>query len=168
MAKLPLDAADLRILAALQAHGPLSKTKLADLVHLSPTPCWERVRRLKSAGYVRGFHADIALDRLGDVTRVVVTVALANHRKSDFDRFEARIAAMDEVVDCVATGGGADYVLTVVAPSLSAFQRLMETLLEADLGISRYVTYIVTREIKTARPNLTALFAAAGKTPRAG
>jgi len=50
MKKTALDAADIRILSALQRHGQLSKTKLAELVNLSPTPCWARLDRLKSAG----------------------------------------------------------------------------------------------------------------------
>ncbi|HSH41445.1 MAG TPA: Lrp/AsnC family transcriptional regulator, partial [Arenicellales bacterium] len=35
-----LDAIDIRILSAVQKHGPLSKTKLAEIVNLSPSPCW--------------------------------------------------------------------------------------------------------------------------------
>jgi Lrp/AsnC family transcriptional regulator of ectoine degradation len=154
-----LDATDIRILSAVQKHGPLSKAKLAEIVNLSPTPCWERLTRLKAAGFIRGFHAEIALDRIAAVTQVVVTVSLAQHRKSDFDRFEAHIRDTDEIIRCVATGGGMDYVMTVVSPSLAAFLELMESLLAAELGIERYMTYIVTREVKSELPNLTRLVA---------
>lgn len=155
-----LDATDIRILSAVQKHGQLSKTKLAEIVNLSATPCWARLSRLRSAGYIRGYHADIALERVIDVTRVVVTVSLTHHRKADFDRFEARIRAIDEIINCVATGGGIDYVMTVVTSSLSAFQTLMEELLAAeDLGIDRYTTYFATRLIKAEQPNLAKLVA---------
>ena len=123
-----LDATDIRILSAVQAHGQLSKTQLARIVNLSPTPCWERLTRLKAAGFIRGYRADIALDRIADFTRVVVTVSLAQHRKADFDRFEAAIRAREEITRCIATGGGMDYVMTVIAPSLAAFQELMDAL----------------------------------------
>ena len=161
MAKLALDATDIRILSAVHKHGHLSKARLGEIVNLSPSPCLARLNRLKAAGYIRGYHADIALDRIRDVTQVIVTIALTHHRKSDFERFEARIAGLDEVVECIATGGGMDYVLKVYTPSLTAFQDLMERLLEAELGIDRYMTYIVTRQIKNARPNLAALLAGA-------
>ena len=62
MKKTRLDATDVRILSAVQKHGPLSKTKLAELVNLSPTPCWARLDRLKKAGLIRGYRAEIALD----------------------------------------------------------------------------------------------------------
>jgi Lrp/AsnC family transcriptional regulator of ectoine degradation len=152
-----LDATDLRILAAVQAHGRLSKTRLAELVNLSPTPCWARLTRLTEAGFIRGYHADIALDRLGDFSQVVVTVSLSQHRKADFDRFETHIRGLPEITDCVATGGGMDYVMRVHCRNLAAFQAVMEGLLEAELGIDRYMTYIVTRQVKSALPNLADL-----------
>lgn len=154
-----LDATDIRILSAVQRHGQLSKTRLAELVNLSPTPCWARLARLRRAGYIRGYHADIALERVVDATRVIVTVALNSHRKADFDKFEAHINSLDEVINCVSTGGGLDYILTVVAPSLSAFQEVMDDLLAADLSIDRYTTYFATRLVKAEQPNLAKLAA---------
>ncbi|MWJ27008.1 winged helix-turn-helix transcriptional regulator [Halomonas sp. ZH2S] len=157
MRKIAIDAADIRILCAVQQHGQLSKIKLSELVNLSPTPCWVRFNRLKAAGLIRGYHADIALDKIAAVTTVIVTVSLKEHRKSDFDRFENHIGQVDGIVECIATGGGMDYVLKVVAPSLPAFQHVMEELLSAELGIDRYMTYIATREIKSTQPNLANL-----------
>lgn len=157
-----LDAADIRILSAVQKHGQLSKVRLAEIVNLSPTPCWARLHRLKTAGLIRGYRGDIALDRIGDFTQVIVTAALTHHRKSDFDRFEAHIRELDEITECIATGGGMDYVLKFFCPSLAAFQSLMESLLAAELGIERYMTYIVTREVKSGPPNLAGLTARTG------
>lgn len=152
-----LDAVDIRILAALQKHGQLSKAKLAEQVNLSPTPCWARLDRLKAAGLIHGYKAEIALDRIVDFTQVIVTVSLTRHQKSDFDRFEEMIDRLDEITLCVATGGGMDYVLHVFTPSLPAFQNLMERLLAAEIGINRYMTYIVTRRIKSTQPNIAKL-----------
>lgn len=157
MKKYSLDPTDIRILGAVQEYGKLSKAKLSEIVNLSPTPCWTRLKRLEAAGFIRGYHAEIALDRIGDFTKVIVTVSLTNHRNRDFDRFESSIRELDEVVECVATGGGMDYVMKVVSPGLAQFQDLMDTLLSAELGIERYMTYIVTREIKSAAPNLVGL-----------
>ena len=155
-----LDATDIRILCALQRHGRLSKSQLAEAVNLSPTPCWARFTRLHKAGLIRGYHADIELGRIVNVSKVIVTVSLGSHRKVDFDRFEKHVNQLPEVTDCVATGGGMDYVMTVVTTSLAAFQRLMEDMLSMEVGIDRYMTYIVTRDVKSARPDLARLAAA--------
>ncbi|MDT8326532.1 MAG: Lrp/AsnC family transcriptional regulator [Roseovarius sp.] len=159
MKRFGLDATDIRILSAVQKHGQLSKIKLAEIVNLSPTPCWARLDRLKAAGFIRGYNADIALDRICDFTQVIVTLSLTHHRKADFDRFEAFIRNLDEITECVATGGGMDYVMQTVSPSLASFQALMETLLAAELGIDRYMTYITTRRVKSGQPNLVKLAA---------
>ncbi len=158
-----LDATDIRILSAVQKHGQISKTKLAELVNLSPTPCWARLTRLKEAGYIRGYHADIALDRIADFTQVIVTIALTHHRRTDFDRFETYIRGVDEITQCIATGGGTDYVMTVFVPSLSVFRGLMDDLLSADINIDRYVTYIATRQVKAGHPDLAKLAAKTGR-----
>ncbi|SEA80630.1 Lrp/AsnC family transcriptional regulator [Rubrimonas cliftonensis] len=157
MTRVGLDAVDIRILGAVQKHGPLSRAKLSELVNLSPTPCWARLKRLETAGIIRGYGADIAIERIAHFTEVFVTVSLTHHRKADFDRFEAEVRRLDEITECVATGGGMDYVLKVASANMAAFQDLMTRLLEAELGIDRYMTYIVTRRIKNAPPNLARL-----------
>lgn len=157
MKKFALDAADIRILSAIQAQGPLSKSKLAQIVNLSPTPCWTRLRKLKQAGLIKGYGAHIALSKITDYTKVIVTLSLNRHRKSDFDRFEAFVEDSIDIIDCIATGGGTDYVMTVISPSLVAFQKLMQDMLEGELAVDRYMTYIVTREIKSAPPDITRL-----------
>jgi Lrp/AsnC family transcriptional regulator of ectoine degradation len=159
MKRLGLDATDIRILSAVQQHGQLSKTKLAEIANISPTPCWARLERLKSAGFIRGYRGDIALDRICDATQVVVTVSLLHHRKADFDRFEAFVREQDEITECIATGGGMDYVLKTVTRDLATFQALMQSMLDAELGVDRYMTYIATRSVKSARPNLARLAA---------
>jgi Lrp/AsnC family transcriptional regulator of ectoine degradation len=157
--RIGLDATDIRILSAVQQHGQLSKSKLAALVNISETPCWARLDRLKAAGFIRSYHAEIALDRICDFTQVVVTVSLTHHRKADFDRFEAFVHSKDDIIHCIATGGGMDYVMTVISQSLAAFQELMHVMQEAELGVDRYMTYIATRTVKSSRPNITKLAA---------
>jgi Lrp/AsnC family transcriptional regulator of ectoine degradation len=154
-----LDAIDLKILATLQARGRTSKVALAEAVNLTPTPCFERLKRLEQAGLIKGYHALIDLERLGAVTTVLVEVILKQHRYEDFQRFETALRGIDEIVDAYATGGGIDYLMKVVAPDIDAYQRLIDRLLLQEIGIDRYFTYIVTRTVKTAPQPPVALFA---------
>ena len=157
MKKVALDAIDIKILNAVQQHGKMSKFKLAELVNLSPTPCWVRLDKLKKLGVIKGYQGQINLDQLIDFTKVIVTVALKTHKKSDFDRFESYIQQIDEIVECCATGGGSDYVLMVISKNLHHFQSLVEQLLTDEIGIDRYFIYIVTKQVKAAPPNLLTL-----------
>lgn len=163
MKTISLDAADIRILSALQQHGQLSKSRLAEVCSLSATPCWARLTRLKAAGYIRGYHADIALGQLADFAQVIMSVSLSRHRKADFDRFETFIKGREEIIDCIATGGGVDYIMKVISPSLTAFQEFVEDIHAEDLGIDRYMTHFATRQVKSALPNIARLAAARAK-----
>ncbi|HTK36379.1 MAG TPA: Lrp/AsnC family transcriptional regulator [Caulobacteraceae bacterium] len=149
---MKLDAIDLRILEAVQRDGRITKVGLAEAVGLSPTPCWLRLRRLEKAGVITGYHARIAPRAIAPVVSVVMEVTLSNHRATDFDRFERVVATVPEIVACWAVGGGVDYILKFMAPSIDAYQRLIDGLLEQDLGIARYFTYVVTKTIKDAPP----------------
>ncbi|RVD36829.1 MAG: Lrp/AsnC family transcriptional regulator [Mesorhizobium sp.] len=143
-----LDPIDLKILDAVQRDGRITKLALADKVGLSPTPCWMRLRKLEKAGIVSGYHARVAMRAVAPVAIVLMEVTLASHRQADFDRFERVIRDVPEIVACWSVGGGVDYLLRVMARDIDAYQRLVDTLLEREIGIDRYFTYIVTKTVK--------------------
>lgn len=145
---MKLDKFDLKILEALQGDGRLPTARLADQVGLTASPTWERVRKLEEAGVLRGYHADVAVERLTQVTHVMVTITLEAHRAQDFRRFEQAIAQIPEIVECWAVGGGVDYILRFVVTHIDSYQAAIERLLQANLGIERYWTYVVTKAIK--------------------
>lgn len=148
MAATKLDAIDLRILDAIQRDGRITKLKLAEQVGLSPTPCWMRLAKLEKAGIVTGYHARISVRAIAPVTSVLVEVTLANHRQADFDRFERVVRDVPEIIACWSVGGGVDYLLKVMTRDIDDYQRLIDSLLEREIGIDRYFTYIVTRTVK--------------------
>ncbi|MGN6305114.1 MAG: Lrp/AsnC family transcriptional regulator [Mesorhizobium sp.] len=143
-----LDAIDLKILDAIQRDGRITKLKLAETVGLSPTPCWMRLSRLEKAGIISGYHGKVAVRLLAPVATVLMEVTLANHRQADFDRFERVVRETPEIVACWSVGGGVDYLLKVMARDIDAYQRLVDSLLEREIGIDRYFTYIVTKTVK--------------------
>ncbi|MFD1198570.1 Lrp/AsnC family transcriptional regulator [Brucella gallinifaecis] len=145
---LKLDAVDFRILEAVQENARITKIALAEKVGLSPTPCWLRLRKLEEAGIVTGYHAHIAYRKIAPIAHVMVQITLGNHRQSDFDRFERAIAAIPEIVSCWSVGGGIDYFLMVMTHDIDAYQRLIDRLLDLNIGIERYFTYIVTKLVK--------------------
>jgi Lrp/AsnC family transcriptional regulator, regulator of ectoine-degradation genes len=147
---MKLDSHDLRILETLQKDGRITKVKLAESAHLSPSPCWERLRRLEDAGVVAGYHARVDVKRVAPMTEVLVEVTLVRHQGEDFRRFEDSIQDVPEIVECWATGGGLDYVMRLAVASVDAYQRLMDRLLDGAIGIDRYFGYVVTKPVKSA------------------
>jgi Lrp/AsnC family transcriptional regulator of ectoine degradation len=151
---LKLDQIDLKILRVLSDQGRITKSALAERVGLSPSPCWERLRRLESSGLISGYRADINLRKLPGVVTVFVTIELDSHAAARFQSFERTIGRHPEITGCWAIGGGYDYLIQVVSPTIEAYQDLIESVLEASGDIARYYSYIVTKTIRRPGPPL--------------
>lgn len=148
---MKIDRLDLKILDSLQQDGRISTARLAERIGLTPSPTSKRIRRMERAGLLRGYRADVAVECLPPLARLIVSVSLANHRAQDFRHFEAAIARAPEVVACWAVGGDVDYMLHLVVVNTDAEQgrAALETILGTDLGISKCRTQVVGRSIKS-------------------
>ena len=142
-----IDRIDVNILAELQRSGRITNAELADRVGLSPSPCLTRVKRLEAAGYISGYSAIINLNKIGGSQIVFTSVTLGDHRRADFVKFEQRIKHYEELVECHLVSGGFDYLLKFVVRGIAEYQEMMEEILESNIGVSKYFSYIV---IKTA------------------
>ncbi|WP_019997182.1 Lrp/AsnC family transcriptional regulator [Aureimonas ureilytica] len=142
---MKLDRIDLRILSELQKNGRITNVELAELVHLSPSPCLMRVKKLQSEGYILNYSAQIDISKLGQTLTVFTEVTLKNHRRSDFARFLTAIEKVDGVMECHLISGGYDYLLKFMMPGIVEYQTTMERLLEMDIGIEKYFSFIVLK-----------------------
>lgn len=118
---ISLDAADRRILRALQRDGRLPITALADQVGLSATPCQRRVKRLEEAGVIAGYAARVSAAAVGLPLQAFVQVALESHSEEVAERFHSALAARPEVIAAYTMSGEMDYLLHVLAPDMEAF-----------------------------------------------
>lgn len=118
---LPLDAADRRILRALQRDGRIAVTALAEEVGLSPTPCLRRIRRLEEAGVIARYAALVDPKRVGLPIQAFIQVALTSHAEEVANAFHKAIAAREEVLAAWAMSGEMDYMLHVVAADFDAY-----------------------------------------------
>lgn len=119
--KIALDAADRRILRALQRDGRLPVTALAEQVGLSATPCQRRVKRLEEAGVIAGYAARVSPAQVGLPLQAFVQVALESHSEEVAERFHTALAARPEVIAAYTMSGEMDYLLHVLAPDMEAF-----------------------------------------------
>jgi Lrp/AsnC family transcriptional regulator of ectoine degradation len=152
MTAIKLDAIDLKILETLQREGRITKAALAGRVGLSPTPCWERLKRLEKAGVIQGYHAKVNPKPIASSIQVLTEITLKQHTQAAFERFEKAVGAVAEIISCWSTGGGIDYLLLILVPDIDAYQRLLDRLLNEEIGIDRYFTYVVTKPVKEGAP----------------
>jgi DNA-binding Lrp family transcriptional regulator len=129
-------------------------------VHLSPSPCLMRVKKLQKAGYITGYTAQINVAKLGDTLTVFTEFTLKNHRQIDFARFQEALEKVESCVECHLVSGGYDYLVKFVTSSISDYQTIVEGLIDAEVGIDKYFSFVVMKTpfSKTQIP-LTRLFA---------
>ena len=142
-----LDRIDINILSQLQRNGKLTNVTLADAVGLSPSPCLQRVKRLEKAGYIDRYAALINLRKLSDHVIIFTEVTLADHRHNDFIKFEAEIRKHPHVMECHLVSGGYDYMIKFVARSVPQYQEIIEVILERNIGLDKYFSYVVIKSI---------------------
>ena len=140
-----LDRIDINILAELQKSGRMTNAQLADRVGLSASPCLARVKRLEDGGYITGYGATINLAKLGSVQIVFASVTLSDHRLPDFVKFEHGIVDVEEIVECHLVSGGFDYMLKFYVRNVTHYQEVIEKILERNIGVSKYFSYIVIK-----------------------
>ncbi|EHH03614.1 proline dehydrogenase transcriptional activator [Agrobacterium tumefaciens CCNWGS0286] len=148
MVALPkLDRIDINILAQLQQNGRLSNVDLADAVGLSPSPCLARVRRLEEAGYIASYNARLQLSKLVEHITVFTEVTLNDHKREDFIKFESDIRRNEALQECHLVSGGYDYLLKFVIKNVAQYQELMESILDRNIGVEKYFSYIVIKTV---------------------
>ncbi len=143
-----LDRIDRQILRKLQSDGRLSLTALAEEVHLTVSPCLERVRRLEHEGYIRGYAALLDPEKLGRPLLAFVEVRLDRTTPDIFDRFKSAISGIDEVLECHMVAGGFDYLIKIRVQDMAAYRRFLGTRLTALPGVTQTHTYVVMEEVK--------------------
>jgi len=143
-----LDRYDRHILEVLQTHGRISNQALAEQVNLSPSPCLRRVRALEAAGLITGYRATVDARRLGYGLNVVLLISMDQHTPERFANFEARVAALPEVQECLLiTGQEADYQLRIAAVDMDDYQRLLLEHITRIDGVSGVHSSFVLRQI---------------------
>ncbi len=143
-----LDEIDLAILRALQEDARLSTRQLAAKVHRSPTPVFERQRRLERLGYIRQYVALLDADKLGKGFVVFCQVKLRHINREISRDFVERIQSLPEVTECYNVSGSFDFLLKVYARSMSDYQEFLLNKLGAFESLGSIESTFVMFEAK--------------------
>ena len=146
-----LDDTDRQILALLQQDGRLSNAKLAERLNLSETPCWRRLKRLESEGYIDGYQARLNRRKLGMTVIGFAQVTLGDHSGDAPMVFEQQVAQMPEVLSCHNVSGDCDYIVQIVAESLEHYGVFVRDRLRVLPGISSIRSNLSLREVKAGQ-----------------
>ena len=131
-----IDETDLQILRTLQRNAKLTTKELADAVHLTPTPVFERQKRLERRGYIKKYVAVVDAEKVGLGLQVIA------------DAFARRIRRIDEVTECYNTSGAYDYLLKVRARDMKHYQEFVLNKLGEIEHVASIESTFVMSELK--------------------
>ncbi len=143
-----LDKTDLQLLRILQKNSKLTTKELADAVHLTPTPVFERQKRLERQGYIKKYVAVLDPDKLGQSLLVFCKVKLKQINHEIASDFERQIMYISEVTECYNISGAYDYLLKVRAKNMRQYQEFVLNKLGNIDSLASIESTFVMSEVK--------------------
>ncbi len=143
-----LDEVDHKILSILQKEGRLPIVELAKRIHLTTTPCSDRVKRLECEGLINHYSAVISPEKLGLNLIIFIHVRLDQNSMMVFENFANAISAIDAIEECYSLTGEFDMMLKVRVADMSDYQMFMANNLPHLPGIIQSRSEVVIKEFK--------------------
>ena len=138
----PLDRTDRELILALQKNARISNKELAELVGLAPSTCLERLRRLRTRGVLRGFHATVDLTQIGRPTQAIIAVRLRVHDRAQIDAFASHVTELPDALAVYHVSGADDYLVHAAVSDTDHLRTLV-----LDLTARPEVDHVETRLI---------------------
>ena len=120
-----LDETDKAILRILQKNSHLTVKELAERIHLSPSPTFERQKRLERLGYIDRYMAVVNPQKVGNNILVLCNIRLKQHTQELIQEFMDAVQHIDEVTECYNTSGDFDFLIKVYIKDMKSYQQFM-------------------------------------------
>lgn len=153
-AETKLDAIDRAILGELQREGRLSNLELAQRIHLSPSACLRRVKKLEDGGVIAQYVALVNPRAVGKHGVSFTIINLEGVGAKQIEAFEQAVRDQPEVLDCFYVAGSNDFLLRFTYRDAEDLERFHAEVLMRLPGIARSNSLLVLRTVKktTALP----------------
>jgi len=145
---MKLDKTDLEILTILQKEGRLPVAELATRIHLTTSPCSERVKRLEKKGVIQSYHARLSADLLEQSLIIFIHVSLDQTSMSIFEKFADTADSINEIEECYSLTGDFDAMIKVRVKDIAKYQDFMSNKLPLLPGILRTRSEVVIKQFK--------------------
>jgi DNA-binding Lrp family transcriptional regulator len=152
---IELDSLDMALIRELQNDARRSNRDLAATVHVAPSTSSERVRGLRHAGVIRGYHADVALEALGRRVQALTAVTIRPPSRPTIEAFRDWVGGLPEIMGVFVVSGADDFLLHVAVPDTDALYAFVIDRLTERPEIADVRTSVVYEHIR--RPVLEPL-----------
>ena len=142
------DDIDIKILKELQKDSNLTTKQLSELVNLSSTPVFERVKKLEAKGLIKKYVAVLDYEKLNKGLVVFCNITIKQHTKEIGNQFVQDILSLDEVTECYNISGDYDFLLKVIVRDMKDYQNFVINRLGSIENIGSAHSTFVMGEIK--------------------
>lgn len=143
-----LDLMDHKILNLLQKDSSLSVKEIANQVGLSQSPTYERIKRLKTDGFIEKYVALVNREKLGKHLMVICTVTLKEQSIASLKDFEHAIIQLEPVLEVMCIAGSSDYLLKIAVEDVNTYHTFVIEKISSIANISNLSSSFVLKEIK--------------------
>lgn len=144
-----IDLIDAKLLRALQRDCSRPVTALAEEVGLSHAPCWRRLQRLRSEGFIQREAAILDRQKLGWELELFILVKLDASGREAIANFSAEVLHHEQVIGCHIMLGNVDILLHVIARNMRDYERFFLEHLTKMKGLREANTLTVMSTVKT-------------------
>ncbi|MBV1701933.1 MAG: Lrp/AsnC family transcriptional regulator [Hyphomicrobiales bacterium] len=148
MREMCMDGFDVKLLEALQQDGRRTNNELAEQIGLSASQCSRRRAALEEAGVISRYDAVLSPEAVGLDVLVFVNITLATHSPDNARHFRDLIERLDEVQECYAMSGEADYIVKMSVPNLKALAQILNDVFLPHPSVAHVKSSIVLDRLK--------------------
>lgn len=109
-----IDEMDIQIMNLLKMNARMSLKELSNEIHLTTPALSARIDKLEKAGFIKGYHADVDLEKLGYKIKAFIQISVLPEDQRKFYDFVQR---EDNILECDHITGVYSMLLKVVFPS---------------------------------------------------
>ena len=142
-----LDHIDLGILRILQTDAKKTTKQIAEQLHLTASPVYERIKRLEREGFIKKYVALLDRNKVSRPVTAFCQVSLRYHNEGFIDTFEKQIKGLCEVQECYHMAGKVDFLLKLNIEGLEEYHEFVRLKLSRLDNIGMLESYFVLKEI---------------------
>ena len=124
---MKLDEIDKKILQNLQQDSKKTNKELSNLLNLSVTAIYERIKRLERNKVISRYVALVKPENVDKSFMVFCQIKLVQHAKDYIIKFETEVIKLSEVLECYHVSGEYDYILKILVKDMEAYREFMLT-----------------------------------------
>ncbi|MCW3807009.1 Lrp/AsnC family transcriptional regulator [Plebeiibacterium marinum] len=143
-----LDQTDKDILKLLQQNAKIPHKEIAEKLHLTRTPIFERIRKMERSGIINKYITLLNPKKINRGLTVFCHVSLTRHGKSYVDEFQEKINTFPQAMECYHIAGNYDFFIKVVVKDMEHYQQFVLKELSTIQNISNIQSSFVMGELK--------------------